>query len=221
MKRASLCGFSLVSLIFLTPVASWAKDSGFEFGARLAYSFPMGDLADEEDSELKDAISYQIPIWVDLGYRVNPALFVGGYFSYGFGGVGDAFSEICDLDGVDCSTRVMRFGLQGQYHFTPGESTDGWAGLGIGYERLGFTFEGRGEEIDYDVSGFEFLMLQGGVDFAVADAVALGPFLAFTLAQYSSVSCDGTVFCDVNEDIENKAFHEWLFIGVRGEFGAF
>lgn len=222
MKRALLFGFSLTSLMLLTPATSWAKDSGFEFGARLAYGIPMGDATGDDNDGLKESISYQIPIWLDLGYRASPALFVGGYFSYGFGGVGDSVSETCDTDGVDCSIRVLRFGVQGQYHFMPGESTDGWAGLGVGYESMGVNISGGGEEVDLGIAGFEFLLLQGGVDFAVADAVALGPFLGLTLAQYSSTSCDGLAqLCDLNPGIDKKAMHEWLFIGVRGEFGAF
>ena len=39
------------------------------------------------------------------------------------------------------------------------------------------------------------------------------PFVAFSLGQYSSVSVNGT-----SSDITDKALHEWLFLGVRGQF---
>ena len=71
MKRALLFGFSLTSLMLLTPATSWAKDSGFEFGARLAYGIPMGDATGDDNDGLKESISYQIPIWLDLGYRAS------------------------------------------------------------------------------------------------------------------------------------------------------
>lgn len=65
--------------------------------------------------------------------------------------------------------------------------------VGIGWESSSFTAEAMGTELTLGTSGFELAMLQGGVDFRVHDAVALGPFLGFTLARFSSVSCDAPI----------------------------
>jgi hypothetical protein len=148
-------------------------------------------------------------------------VFVGAYFSYGFASVGSTFDELCELDNVDCSASSLRFGAQMQFHFMPQERTDAWLGLGIGWERASLSFEGPGEDISLSLSGLEWLMLQGGVDFQVAEAVAIGPFLALSISQFSSVGCDGPdVVCTVfPDDIDDKAFHQWLFFGVRGAFG--
>lgn len=218
-----MLGVVVLGAAIVAPSAAMAKDSGFEAGARLGYGIPMGKIADEEDSDFKDWTSGQIPLWVDLGYRINPNIFVGGYLSYGFASVGDGLDEVCDQDGIDCSASSMRLGAQLQYHFMPAESTDAWAGLGIGWENSSLSAEAMGQEITISTSGFEFAMLQGGVDFRVHDAVALGPFVGFTMAQFSSADCDGPAgACDgFPDEIEHKAFHQWLFLGVRGSFGPF
>ena len=68
--------------------------------------------------------------------------------------------------------------------------------------------------------GFEFLNLQAGLDFAPAPQVGIGPFVAFSLGQYSRTkgeTSDPTLIVDDGE-IENKALHQWLFLGVRGMF---
>jgi hypothetical protein len=71
--------------------------------------------------------------------------------------------------------------------------------------------------------GFEFINLQGGLDFKVAPGLALGPFLSFSIGQYSSasVSCSGNAcggFASASDDIDEKAPHQWLLLGVRGTF---
>jgi hypothetical protein len=67
--------------------------------------------------------------------------------------------------------------------------------------------------------GFEFLNVQIGGDFPVAKGFAVGPFFAFTLAQFgtASASCSGDGCPDDpdSEEIDDKALHEWLFFGIR------
>ncbi len=64
------------------------------------------------------------------------------------------------------------------------------------------------------LTGWELLNLQGGVDFQVANAITVGPFLSFSLDQYSS-----SKFGDTSTDIGSKALHEWITFGVKGTFG--
>lgn len=212
---------AILLLAMFASSTSSAKETGFELGARLGIAFPAGDVADEDDADLDDWQQRQIPLWLDLGYRASGSVFVGAYLSYGFASVGSTFDDLCDLDDVDCSARSLRFGAQMQFHFMPQERTDAWLGLGIGWERASLSFEGPVEDISLSLNGLEWLMLQGGVDFQVAEAVAIGPFLALSISQFSSVDCDGSdVVCTVlPDDIDDKAFHQWLFFGVRGAFG--
>lgn len=183
-----------------------ATDGKVKLGLRLGYGIPMGSLA--EDADLSDQVSGMVPLWVDAGYMVTPNVMLGAYFQYGFGFAGDA----CPT-GADCSVSDIRFGVQGQYHISPGQSTQPWVGLGVGYEIASSTAEAGGLELSTSVKGFEFLNLQGGADFKVADAMVVGPFASFSLGQFSSVSIE-----DESEDIEETAMHQWLVIGAKGTF---
>jgi hypothetical protein len=86
---------------------------------------------------------------------------------------------------------------------------------------IGLSGEDDGEDVSADIGvrGFEFLNLQGGIDFPLSDAVGLGPFLAFTIARYDNLSTDCSGACgefeSYSEDIEEKALHHWLMLGAR------
>lgn len=210
---------------------SQARAGGFELGARLGYGIPMGKGVDEPDGAMSTGIKGMIPLQLDLGYRVIPSLTVGGYVMYGFGLIGDDSQAFCDrleASGTDasCHTSDVRVGAQVHYHIAPRQQTDPWIGAGLGYEWLSFGLDassgGSSLEISSTVKGFEFVNLQGGVDFRAAKGLGIGPFLSFTLAQFDSrsSSCSGacTDITFMNGDIPNKALHQWLLLGVRGSF---
>jgi hypothetical protein len=176
------------------------------------------------DSDLSDGISGQIPIWLDVGYRPIDALMIGLYLQYGIGILGSELDAVCDVDAIDCSASDIRLGLQVHYHISPHEQLDPWIGIGIGYEWLSIGVEGMGVEVGADVDGFEFLNLQAGLDIEVAEHFKIGPVLSFSLGQFSNASadCSGTVMCTLldstGSEINDKALHEWLMIGVRGAY---
>jgi hypothetical protein len=163
---------------------------------------------------------------------------VGGYFGYGIVVFSKGHADACErideyaqevLGGsATCSFHGLRLGANAHYHFgAPGASIDPWLGGGFGYEWLsqGFFLEARGEEGDAGVTyhGFEFLNVQGGVDFPVSDSAAFGPFIAATLASYrtASLSCTGSGCGDeewTGAGIDETALHSWVYIGVRGTF---
>ena len=53
---------------------------------------------------------------------------------------------------------------------------------------------------------------QLGGDFSVAPNFAIGPFFAFTVAEYSHLG--GTI----DTDLATKSIHSWVMGGVRGVF---
>jgi hypothetical protein len=210
-----------VSCSGLLAARAQAEDTGFEAGLRVGYGIPLGSVA--ENGDLSDAVGGQVPLILDVGYRVIPNLFLGLYAQYGFAWVGDTFDEACDLPGASCSAHDIRLGIEAHYHFKPREKLDPWIGLGVGYEWLNIGAEANDLELSMTMHGFEFLNLQAGLDIRAADNFYVGPFLAFTMGQFSatSVECDDA-FCGAgfaaDGDIENKALHEWLLIGVRGAY---
>jgi len=167
----------------------------------------MGDAA--KDGKLSDLFKSQIPIWIDAGYRIDENLFAGIA----------QLKEDCP-DGADCSASDIRFGLQGQYHLSPAESMDPWLGVGIGYEMAKSKTSGGGQEVVNKISGFEFLNLQGGLDFQASEGLGVGPFLSLSVGQYSKYKKEAPEILGGNSDgdIEDKGIHEWLLIGVRGSF---
>lgn len=181
-----------------------------KLGLRLGYGLPMGDAS--KDNKLSDGISGMIPIWLDLGYMVTPNIMVGLYAQYGIVMVKDCPS------GASCSGSDIRVGLQGQYHLSPGESLNPWFGLGVGYEMASSKVEAGGAEATADYSGLEFANLQAGADFKVGESMAVGPFLSFSIGQYSKAKLDSPV-AKFDGDIEDKAMHQWLTLGVKGTFG--
>jgi hypothetical protein len=178
---------------------------GFEFAVRVAYAIPMGDIT--EDNSLSDAVSGGIPLQLDLGYRVDNHLFIGGYGSYLIGFEGD------NCDDIDCdSPSGMRIGGEIIYNILPvTHSFSPWIGAGIGYEWLWQSAGG----IDATARGMEFFNVQLGVDFRVGRYMRVGPYGLFALGQYSKASLD-----DVSSDIDNKGTHEWIHLGVKATFGA-
>lgn len=187
--------------------ASGPPDTGgkIKLGLRIGYGLPMGESA--KGSNLNDTVSGMIPIWLDLGYMVTPNIMVGLYAQYGLLMIKDCPS------GASCSGNDMRFGLQGQYHLSPGESLNPWFGLGIGYEMLSYKIEVSGVSGEGKLSGLEFANLQAGADFKAGPA-DVGPFVSFSLGQYSKAEAGG-----VSGDITEKAMHQWLVFGIKGTFG--
>lgn len=191
-------------------------------GLRLGYAPAMGDAykVSGTSASMSDGVKAQIPVQLDVGFRVSPELTLGGYLSYGIGQVGGDQKDMCDTYNLDCSAHGFRLGVQGIYAFTKAAPNfTPWLGAGIGYEWATMSASGGGAKEEYSFSGFELLNLQGGVDFKTGPQFAVGPYVMLSVAQYSSGTYKFTG--DPNIDIfsvADKTTHEWLSFGVRGKF---
>jgi hypothetical protein len=199
----------LLIAALLVPVASQAK---VQLGLRLGFAPAIGDAA--KDVKMKEFTNKsQIPIQLDALYKVNKDIGVGAYFSYGVGQV-----DYAGCDAADCSGSVMRFGVQG--HYTVNQlklPLVPWAGVGFGYEIAKDTIDDAGGKLETTLSGFEFLNLQVGGDYAVNEKFAVGPYLQFSVGQYSKAKFESGG-ASVDRDITDKAMHEWFGFGLRGKF---
>jgi hypothetical protein len=188
-----------------------------ELGARVGFGVPFGNRGriptDTTDPKLSDYASAVFPIWFDAGYRINPNIYVGLYFQYGFGFVNTDTYPGCDQSGVSCSVSDKRLGANVLYHFSPGQRFDPWIGFGAGYEWSDFSATGGGLTISASASGYEFANLQLGGDFVASRIFNCGPFMSFSLGQFQEVSSGGT-----SVDITNKSLHQWLLFGFKGAF---
>lgn len=200
----------VLAAVGVTLVASEALadegGSGLSFGLRAGYALPMGKLFLERD--MTDYLIGMIPIWIDLGYKLDPNIYLGAFFQYG---IAQTKSSACPAP-ADCSASDMRFGINIHYHIMPQKTFDPWFGGGIGYEILNRKTAAETplpgtisrKEDEYD-KGLEFFNVQVGGDYKVHPKFGVGPFVAFALGQYSSM-------------LDHNTIHEWLIFGVRGVY---
>ncbi len=197
------------------PSGAVGPRGAIELGLRIGYGYPVGNegaVPGSNNTSLHDDISGLIPIWIDAGFRPNPNVYLGVFFQYAFAFVNNDQNPDCAQSGVSCSAKDLRLGLDAHYHFSPGESLDPWVGVGAGYEWLVLDESAGAVSVSETASGFEFVNLQIGGDFAVAPNVGIGPFFAFTLAEYSHLG--GAI----DTDLATKSIHGWMMGGVRGVF---
>lgn len=199
MRKLLMLATVLAAVVL--PTASHAQ---FTIGGRLGYGIATGDAM--TDFGMDDYVGSQIPLQLDLMYRITPAIAVGGYVSYGFAQPSGLGSDTCDLPGRDCSVSNLRLGVQGTYAFTEASpSFVPWLGVGFGWENSAFD-SGSGAA---DTSGWEYLNLQGGANWKVSPAFSVGPYAMFSIGEYSTVE---------GNDIPDTAMHQWLSFGVMGKF---
>lgn len=209
-----------VAVAVLLPTASRAQ---FTLGARLGFAPAMGDAAKDattgEAMKMSDGLKSQIPIQLDAAYRVTKDVAIGAYFAYGFGQVGSELDASCEANGQDCSTSDMRLGIQAFYSFTQvSPQFVPWMGVGFGYEWGKWEATGGGfADESATFKGWEFLNLQLGGDYMLNPQFGIGPYIMFSIAQYSTAEFESGGLT-LSGDIEKKAVHEWLGFGVRGKF---
>lgn len=213
--------------------AKSAKDDGARLAVALStgYGLPIGAAA-EGGEDISTLVAGQVPFMIDLGVRFKQNSFIGLYFSYGVGVLSSDLADACDADAAlfgaeaSCSASALRFGLEFHYHIRASPSASVWLGYGFGYEWLNVRESlSRGSEdmsIGIGLHGLEYGNFQAGVEFTVSGAIALGPFLMFTLGNYGtgSVECTGSACTEpsASYDITNTATHHWLAAGVRATF---
>lgn len=195
MKKLLLAGLAAAAL--LAPSAAHAQLS---LGVRVGYAKPSGDLSKN------DLVASQIPVQLDLDYRLFLGLTVGVYGSYGSSGV-DGAEAGCSATGVDCTGRIIRAGVQATWTL-PLPLVKPWVGAGVGYEWARIA---RSNAKALTASGLEAFNGQLGVDLSLG-YFRVGPFLTYTLSKYdASTLADGTVG---TADLES-AKNGFLYYGLR------
>lgn len=238
LRRAHGGAFGLAALLAALsapaePAASEARP--FHLALRTGFGLPLGSYADvrqigplrdEDVISLSDDVHGAIPLWLDLGYRVHPNVMLGAYVMYGLvlpksAEVDNPLAGGCP-EGLDCFGAGIRAGLQAQYAFSPGAPIEPWLGVALGVEWITSHVQGQAFGFDLDIATSHFgpdpLQLQGGVDFRLGPAFALGPFAALSVMQYTSCTAelDGE---SIECRLPDKAWHGWLVLGLRGSLG--
>jgi hypothetical protein len=226
MRTFLFAGTLAVTLAAAGSASADSTPTGVEVGLRSGYAIPLGNVSGASGDSLSNAFNGMIPIWVDAGYRLNPNIYIGAFFQYGIGlvngsrsGGGAGANQVtCNSPGVSCSGNNLIFGVDAHYHLMPDATFDPYAGLGVGYEILSASASAGGTSAGASYSGFQFVNFQVGGDYKAMPNLGIGPFVAFSLGQFSSCSYSGAASSLGNCSIPQQSMHEWLTIGLRGAY---
>jgi hypothetical protein len=217
MKIGALVLCSLGSLSFVAVASAQVPRArvGFQMDVRTGISVPLGNA--EQGGKMSDLATNQVPIIMDIGGKVIPELFLGGYFGLGFGGAAGQTKAFCDVNGFTCVAVSVQLGIEAQYQILPAGRVDPWIGYGLGFESLAVSQGNGNGSLGY--SGFEFARIMAGVDFRVNRVFGVGPFFDLSMGQYSTISqTDTSGVASTNQNIAGTATHEWLTFGARFVF---
>jgi hypothetical protein len=183
---------------------------GFQLALRTGYSVPLGNTA--LGTKLSDTTGGQVPLIVDVGAKLIPELFLGGYFGFGIGGDAGDVQRLCNMNGGGCVSADVIAGIEAQYQILPGGSADPWLGYGVGIESIALS-TGSNDNNSVTYTGWQFARLSGGVDFRLTRTFGIGPFADLSLGKYSSITQG-----PISATLANQEQHEWLTIGARFVF---
>jgi hypothetical protein len=211
----------VAAAVLAVPAASRA---GFDLGLRLGYGGAAGDVGTPTSTaplqEMKNYVKSEVPFQVDLGWRVNRHLTLGGYLSWAVAQeTGDFKTTYCDVSGISCGSYVFRVGAQALWNFIPMGTVDPWIGIGTGWELLNLRAEDATDHIQFQFSGWEIVNLQAGLDFHLGRVFSLGPFFMWSLGQYGSYEVSSSIAgLGESGSMFDKGMHSWYQFGVRGNF---
>ncbi|NBD12610.1 outer membrane beta-barrel protein [Corallococcus silvisoli] len=207
---------SLMLLLCLGALPAAAQEpsgSGLALGVRAALGIPAGDATQAQS--LKDTFGSSVAPQVDLSYFFSRQLSLGAYFQYGIASGPD---DQCS-NGGSCSSKVLRFGIDLDYHFRPDGFIAPWVGVGVGYE-IGTLGVGEDDSFRLKLQGYDLGHAHFGVDLQLTRSLAVGPYISASLGQYSKNSLRLGGAAEISADIasDQKKLHVWIQPGVRVQF---
>ena len=217
--RPLLASLALASISTASPPASADEGEppapdGVDIALRAGYGVPLGALAQNVDFNALMAAS--LPFVFEIGGRFKRDYTLAVYLQYGIGHVKNGETSGCGSGSPSCSSTDYRFGVEWLYRINqPGSFTQSftpWIGFGIGYEILTLSQDGRdfSDHSSLSLSGFEFGAVQVGGDLHPTPTFALGPFISYSIGQFSTAA----TFAG-NYGVPNPGLHSWLQLGVR------
>jgi hypothetical protein len=190
--------------------------TGFQFGMRVSAQVPEGSLGSA--GTLSSLMGPRMHVAFDIGSKVNPYFFVGGYVGVSYGLQGSGFSSVCSGsdasgDGSSCNAESVDGGLIAIVTFAPNRLVDPWAGLSLGYEVQGLNYAGAtGTLTGISPTGL------AGIDFRLRNRehksfMSIGPYGGITAQKYVTARFDGSSLEPAGEPI-----HAWVHFGFRITF---
>ena len=217
--RKSLVALAATAAL-LAPMASRASEGEeggqmLKLGLGIGYSMPFGDALKGES--MTNLYSGEIPIELELSYKLTHAFSLGVYGGYGYGIVTPSGRLEADVaaSGVIQSIATWRVGVQGEYELGKMGAGTPFLGARVGYVTESVT--GKNGWGNSSASGWEWLTLVFGVDFQAARGVAIAPYVSGAIGQYTDLKPAGGSSASIPGG--DQTLHGWLTIGVRGTYG--
>jgi hypothetical protein len=179
---------------------------------RAGVGLPYGDIADGGPA-VEDLVDRKIPLALELGYRFNRRVWGQLFFDLA---PASAASALCAGE-VDCSASDFRTGLAFLFRMAPGARLDPWVGIGVAIEVL--NAEGQnvdaGAPYEWSWFGLELPFATLGVDWAVSERIAVGPWASATVARFTSDSVRASGGETVSGSVQDRAVHGWISAGLK------
>jgi hypothetical protein len=219
LSASYLAGILLAGRLAWADATVARPERGIEVALGVGYGNPLGGYGQTTAFNTSMSLDYwitgQVPISVELGYRIDRRFVVGLSGQYGFAFVNKDHTIPCN-DGVSCSASVSKIDAGAIWNILPDARIAPWVGLGAGYEWATIAQEGRIMS-RATVRGPEYANLRGGADFPVAPGLRLGPFFGLSFGRYESASFTGLVATPAPTFTMTEV-HEWLVVGARGTY---
>jgi opacity protein-like surface antigen len=199
------------------PIIDTGPQAGFRTGFAIGSGKTIGP-----NFDISEVVTGYLPLWLDVGYRILPSLFIGAYGQMGFVFLKQA--DNCKGSDASCTGQDYRLGAELIYHFNDDGRYDPWVGLGAGYEWLKLnvsfadTYRGSFNET---LRGFELVNVQLGLDIRPTRQGGIGPFVAVALAQYNHIRFAHVTPQKVDadaDDISAPQAHRWIIFGIQGSY---
>ena len=194
-------------------------ERGIEVAVGVGYGVPLGGFGETSVFNTSMSLDYwitaEVPISLDLGYRINRRFVVGLFGQFAFGFVNESHTIPCD-DGVSCSARVGVIGADLVWNSLPGALAAPWIAVGAGTEWSTIKQSGR-IQTSATNRGPTYAVLRGGADFAIGHGLSVGPFASLSFGRYQTETLSGEV-ANGQPTFTATAVHEWLVFGARGTY---
>jgi len=190
--------------------------TAFEVGARVGVNFPFGESSAGKSlaTNVGPAYAFTLEAGVRLFGRYELAV-VG---LYALGTVNTTTSQGCYTGSNSCTAATGEVGLEFIYHPLGLAPVDPFVGVGAGYEWLPIWATVSGRDYNLTLRGWNWVQVQGGVEFPVGQLVRVGPFVALSVGEYDSVSYNVPTASGPLAGfgpIDNPGVHLWLSVGFR------
>lgn len=192
-----------------------AAARGLQAAVRSGAQLPWGNASDLPGDDLSARYGWQVPLVVDVGFKLTKPIFLGLYAgaAYGRVGSGSEAEAACAAPGVTCQVISYQLGLQGQYHFGPSDRLNPWLGAGFGYELVRQSLSTAGYSEQQQSAGLTVLKLAIGIDYR--SAFGFGPFVEVSAGRYGTTRTEVAGVTVHEGPVEPSAWHGFLMVGAR------